>query len=90
MDYGSVTKTILKLTDKSTVWESTIKIPIGYNESWIDISSAAKGELSVTPDGATMQLQEYLTGSFYMFDPDLYGENSWEKLKEMLTKSGMC
>jgi hypothetical protein len=23
-----------------------------------------------------------------MFDPDLYGENSWEKLKNMLTKVG--
>jgi hypothetical protein len=23
-----------------------------------------------------------------MFDPDLYGENSWEKLKGMLTKDG--
>jgi hypothetical protein len=23
-----------------------------------------------------------------MFDPDLYGENSWEKMKDMLTKVG--
>jgi hypothetical protein len=28
MDYGSVTMTILKLAEKSTVWESTIIIPL--------------------------------------------------------------
>jgi hypothetical protein len=46
------------------------------------------GELSVTPHGATKQPTEYSTGSFYMFDPDLYGENSWKMLKAMLTKVG--
>jgi hypothetical protein len=55
MDYRSVTKTILKLVDKSTVWESTIQIPIGNNGSCLDSSSAARGDLSVTPDGATKQ-----------------------------------
>jgi hypothetical protein len=55
MDYGSVTKTILKLVDKSTIWESKIQIHIGDNESRLDISSAARGELSVTTDGATKQ-----------------------------------
>jgi hypothetical protein len=89
MDYGSITKTTLELADKSTVWESTIRIPISDNsESLLDISSAARGELSVTPDGATKQPKENPTGSFDIFDPDLYGENSWEKLKEMLAKVG--
>jgi hypothetical protein len=88
MDYGCVTKKILKLANKSTVWTFTIQIQIGDNESHLDISSAARGELSVTPDGATKQPNEYPTGSFHMFDPDLYGENSWEKLKEMLTNVG--
>jgi hypothetical protein len=89
MDYGSVTKTILELADKSTVWESTIKIPIVDNQnSLLDISSLARGERSVTPDGATKQPTHYPTGSCYMFDPDLYGENSWEKLKDILTKVG--
>jgi hypothetical protein len=46
MDYGSVTKTILELAAKSTVLESTIKIPPGdNNNSPLDISSAARGEL---------------------------------------------
>jgi hypothetical protein len=39
MDYGSVTKTILELTEKSTVWESTIKILILDNQnSLLDIN----------------------------------------------------
>jgi hypothetical protein len=89
LDYGSVTKSILELTEKSTVWESTIKTPIASNEdSLLDISSAARGEQSVTPDGATKQPTHYPPGSCYMFDPDLYGEKSWEKLKSMLTKVG--
>ncbi len=54
MDYGSVTKTILELAEKSTVWESTNKIHISdYQNSLLDISLAARGESSVTPDGAT-------------------------------------
>jgi hypothetical protein len=89
MDYGSVTKTVLKLADKSTVWESTIKIPIGDNQNYLlDVSSAARAERSVTPDGATKQPTHSPTGYCYLFDPDLYGEKSWEKLKDMLTKVG--
>jgi hypothetical protein len=89
MDYGSVTKSILELVEKSNVWESTIKIPIADNQnSLLDISLAARGEWSVTPDGATKQPTHYPPGSCYMFDPDLSGENSLEKLKGMLTKVG--
>ena len=90
MDYGSLTKSLLELAEKSTVWESsTIKIPIADNEdSLLDISLAARGGRSVTPDGATKQPTHYPPGSCYMFDPDLYGEHSWEKLKGMLTKVG--
>jgi hypothetical protein len=74
MDYGSLTKFLLELAEKSTVWESTIKIPIADNEdSLLDISLAARGERSVTPDGATKQPTHYPPGSCYMFDPDLYG-----------------
>jgi hypothetical protein len=51
MDYGSITKSILKLEEKSTVWESTIKILIAGNKDFLlDISLAARGERSVTPD----------------------------------------
>ncbi len=35
-----------------------------------------------------MAVTHYPPGSCYMFDPDLYGDNSWEKLKGMLTKVG--
>jgi hypothetical protein len=89
MDYGSVTKTILELVEKSTVWESTIKILVADNQnSLLDISLAARGERSVTPDGATKQPTHSPPGSCYMFDTDLYGENSWKNLKGMLTKVG--
>jgi hypothetical protein len=89
MDYGSLTKSFLELTKKSTVWESTIKIPIADNEdSLLDSSSAARGGWSVTPDGVTKQPTHYPPGSCYMFDPDLNGEHLWEKLKGMLTKVG--
>jgi hypothetical protein len=51
MDYGSLTKSLLELAEKSTVWESTIKIPIADNkDSLLDISLAAMGGWSVTPD----------------------------------------
>ncbi len=89
MDYGSLTKSLLKLAEKSTLWESTIKIPIADNkDSLLDISLAARRGRLVTPDGATKQPTHYSPGSCYMFDPDLYGEHSWEKLKGMLTKVG--
>jgi hypothetical protein len=89
MDYGSLTKSLLELAEKSTVWESTIKIPIDDNEDSIpDISTAARGGRSVTPDGATKQPTHNPPCSCYMFDPDLYGEHSWEKMKSMLTKVG--
>ncbi len=89
IDYGSLTKNLLELTEKSTVWESTIKIPIaGNKDSLLDISLAARGGRSVTPDGATKQPTHYPPDSCYMFDPELYGEHSREKLKGMLTKVG--
>jgi hypothetical protein len=89
MDYGSLAKPLLELAEKSTVWESTIQILIADNkDSLLDISLAVRGGWSVTPDGATKQPTHYPPGSCYMFDPDLYGEHSWEKLKSMLTKVG--
>jgi hypothetical protein len=89
MDYGSLTKSLLELAEKSTVWESTIKILIADNEdSLLDISLAARGGQSVTPDGATKQPTHYPPCFCYMFDPDLYGEHLLEKLKGMLTKVG--
>ena len=58
----------------------------------LDISSAAKGEESSTPVGATKQPYEYprwgSSSSVFRFDPDIYGENSWPQLHDMLTKVG--
>jgi hypothetical protein len=77
MDYGSLTKFLLELAEKSTVWESAIKISIDdKKDSLLDISTAARGGWSVTPDGATKQPTHYPPGSCYMFDPDLYDEHS--------------
>jgi hypothetical protein len=60
MNYGSLTKSLLELAEKCTVWESTIKISIADNEdSLLDISLAALGGRSVTLDGATKQPTHY-------------------------------
>jgi hypothetical protein len=89
MDYGSLAKLLLELAEKSTVWESTIEIQIADNkDSLLGIILAARGRQSVTPDGATKQPNYYPPGSCYMFDPDLYSEHLWEKLKGMLTIVG--
>jgi hypothetical protein len=64
MDYGSVTKFILELVEKSTVWEFTIEISIADNRnSLLDIGLVARGEWSVTPDGTTKQPTHYPSGS---------------------------
>ncbi len=49
------------------------------------------GTASVTPDNATKQPDLYPKGkaaSLYCFDPDIYDENSWMKLKSTLTQVG--
>jgi hypothetical protein len=48
-------------------------------------------KLSVTPDGATNQPNVYPKGrssSVYRFDPDIFGENDWQKLKGIMCKVG--
>ena len=57
----------------------------------IDVSSAALGDLSTTPVGATNQPDVFLKGkgfSVYRFDLDIYGEHSWPNILKMLTKTG--
>jgi hypothetical protein len=66
---------------------STIVIPDGDN--FLDISSPAMGESSFIPIDATKQPTVYPKGkaaSVYCFDPDTHDENSWPKLKSMITK----
>ena len=89
MNYEVVSKEICRLAELTNNWSSTIIIPQG--DAFLNISSAAQGKLSVTPDGATNQPNVYPKGqspSVYRFDPDIFGENDWPKLKGMLCKVG--
>ena len=89
MNYEVISKEIIRLAELTNNWSSTIIIPQG--DAFLNISSAAQGKLSVTPDGATNQPNVYPKGrspSFYRFDPDIFGENDWPKLKGMLCKVG--
>jgi hypothetical protein len=85
----NLSKEISRLAELTNYWSSTIIIPQG--DAFLNISSAAQGKLSVTPDGATNQPNVYPKGqspSLYRFDPDIFGENDWQKLKGMLSKVG--
>ena len=88
--YNDISNNISRLTDLSNEWMSTVVIPNGID--LLDISSAAKGEESTTPVGATNQPYEYprwgSSSSVFRFDPVIYGENSWPQLHNMLTKVG--
>ena len=89
MNYDVVSKEICRLAELTNNWSSTIIIPQG--DAFLNISSAAQGKFSVTPDGATNQPNVYPKGksaSLYRFDPDMFGENDWPKLKGMLCKVG--
>ncbi len=89
MNYEFLSKEIIRLAELTNNWSSTVIIPQG--DAFLNISSAAQGNLSVTPDGAINQPNVYPKGksaSLYCFDPDIFGENDWPKLKGMLSKVG--
>jgi hypothetical protein len=89
MNYYDITNKICRLIDETHEWSSTILLPDG--DKSIDISSAAMGMASVTPANSTKQPDVYSKGraaSVYRFDPVIYGENSWMKLKSTLTQVG--
>ncbi len=93
MDYNNLASSIQDLTHSLTNWSSTVCIPTSESGKLLDISSAAKGNSSLVPLGATNQPTKYpsgaYNGSFYRFDPALYhGPDSWEDLKRMLCKTG--
>ena len=92
MDYTNLASSIRDLTRSLTNWSSTVCIPTSESGKLLDISSAAKGKSSSTPLGATNQPTKYPTGeykgSFYRFDPAIYGQDSWEDLKRMLCQTG--
>jgi hypothetical protein len=89
MNYESISNEICHLAEQANIWSSTITIPQG--DKYLDISSAAMGKLSTTPTGASNQPLTFPKGksaSVYRFDPEIFNENSWPKLKKMLTKVG--
>ena len=89
MNYYNITNEISRLVEETHVWSSTILLPDG--DRCIDISSAAMGTASVTLANATKQPDVYPRGraaSVYPFDPGIYDDNSWIKLKSTLTQVG--
>ena len=93
MDYNNLASSIWDLTRSLTNWSSTVCIPTSESYKFLDISSAAKGNSSSTPLGATNQPTKYTTGEqnglFYRFDRAIYnGADSWKDLKSMLCKTG--
>ena len=90
MNLESLTNNIVQLCEECNVWSSTINIPHG-NGDFLDISSAAHGAKSSTPEGAEIypeQCPKTNCGSYYTFDPSVYDENSWPALKSMLMSPG--
>ena len=90
MNLESLTNNIVQLCEEFNVWSSTINIPLG-NGDFLDISSAARGAKSSTPEGAEIYPKhspKTNPGSYYTFDPSVYDENSWPALKFMLMSPG--
>jgi hypothetical protein len=89
MNYQSISIKICHLVEQTNIWSSTITIPQG--DEYLDISSAAMCKFSTTPIGASNQPLTFPKGkcaSVYQFDPQIFNENSWPKIKDMLTKVG--
>jgi len=89
MSLEYLTDNIVQLCEECNVWSSTINIPHG-NGDILDISAAC-GSQACTPKGAAMYPEECpngLHGSYYTFDPSVYGEHSWPDLKSMLMTPG--
>jgi hypothetical protein len=87
MNYQSISNEIFHLVEQKNIWSSTITIPEG--DEYLDISSAAMSKFSTTPIGAFNQPLTFSKGkcaSVYRFDPQIFNENSWPKIKDMLTK----
>ena len=89
MNYKAISNDICHLVEQMNTWSSTITIRQG--DEYLDISSAAMGALSTTPIRANNQPLTFPKGksaSFFQFDPNIFNENSWPMLKDVLTKVG--
>jgi hypothetical protein len=83
MNYQSISNEICHLVEQTNIWSSTITIPQG--DEYLDISSAAMGKFSTAPIGASNQPLTFPKGkcaSVYRFDPQIFNENSWPKIKK--------
>ncbi len=92
MNLKAITDNIVHLCKECNVWSSTITIP-QCNGRFLDISSAARGDQSSTPDGATMhpkQCPKGMHGSYYMYDSLVYNKHSWPALKSMMLMKVGC
>ncbi len=90
MDLTQVTHNIKQLTEELNVWLSKFCTPISSTGLCLDISSAAMGEESFTPIGATDQPPQYppgMCGSVFMFPTTYSGEESWPVLCQTLKES---
>jgi hypothetical protein len=89
MNYKAISNNICHLVEQMNTWSSTITIPQG--DEYLDIRSAAMGKLSTTPIAAYDQPSTFPKGrsaSFFRFDLNIFIENSWPMLKDVLTKVG--
>lgn len=89
MNYKAISNDICHLVEQMNTWSSTITIRQG--DEYLDISCAAMGALSTTPIRANNQPLTFPKGksaSFFRFDPNIFNENSWPMLKDVLTKVG--
>ena len=90
MSLDDLTDSIVQLCQECNVWSSTINIPHG-NGDILDISAAC-GSQACTPKCTAIFPEEEcpngLNGSYYTFDPSVYGEHSWPDLKSMLMTPG--
>ncbi len=88
MSLEDLTDSIVQLCQECNVWSSTINIPHGIDI--LDISAAC-GSHACTPKCAAIfpeQCPNGLHGSYYTFDPSVYGEHSWPDLKSILMTPG--
>ena len=90
MSLEALTDNIVQLCEECNVFSYTINIPHG-NGDILDILSAACESQASTPKGAEIcpdECPKGLHGSYYTFDPSVYGEHSWPDLKSMLMTLG--
>lgn len=75
-------QTLLNLSDDNNEWIQELFVI--HSDQWLNISSAAMGDSSVTPVGATDQPNTYPPSSVYRFDPKFKGMKTRDQLINMM------